>query len=245
MFKSLAWILCALPLAATGLDTLRTQLRRPSGTEALKASVTFQTWTRRGDAKRPLISQGRALAWVEDGPQGLKLLWSRDMLQKSTREAQAQSLDPEQPIPTRDAMFGLDVLKLQDYFEPAARLLRDLDQARLLEERPDTLDGHPCTLLVLKLEPKIDQREKKYVKDLDASARIWLDGDGLPLALDSRVKVHGKALLVISFDTDQHEHYRFQRINGRLVTVRHALENTSSGAGESGETRKVAELTFN
>ena len=245
MFKPIACLLCALPLAATGLDALRTQLARPQGVDALKATVDYQTWSKSGDAKKPVISQGKATAWVEAGPQGLKLFWPRDVVRQALQEAKAKSEDPEKTTPTRSAMTGLDVLKLQNYFEPSAQLLQDLDQAKVLEEHPDTLDGKPCTLLVLKLEPRIPERERKYVKELEATAKVWVGGDGLPLAADLRTKVRGKIFLLISFSSDEHDEFRFGRINGHLVTLHHLSESTGSGGGESGQTRKVSDLAFN
>lgn len=245
MLKRLALILCVLPLAANGLDALRASLRRPAAEGPLKASVDFQNWSSRGDAKKPVVSQGKAVAWAEDGPKGLKLFWSRDQLRQAQTETRLQTEDPERTTPTRDAMAGLTALALQDYFDAAPRLLEDLEQATLLEERPDALDGRPCRLLVLKLDPKLSERNRKYVKELDAGAKVWVDAEGSPLAMDLRVKVKGKALLVITFASDQHDEYRFAQVGGHLVTLRHLSENTSSGAGESGSSRKVATLAFN
>ena len=245
MLKHLALTLCFLPLGASGLDALRASLRKPVPTEALKASVDFQNWSRRGDEKKPVISQGKAVAWVEEGPQGMKVFWSRDQLQQALKESRLQGEDPERTTPTRDAMAGLGTLALQEYFDPAPKLLEDLDEATLVEERADTLDGRPCRLLVLKLDPKLPERTRKYVKELDAGIKVWVDAESTPLAMDLHVKVRGKALLVISFATDQHDEYRYAQVAGHLVVVHHLSENTSSGAGESGQTRKVATLAFN
>jgi len=239
-------LLCALalPLCANGLEALKTQLRRPAAADTLKASVEMQTWSRRGDEKKPTVTQGKATAWAESGPQGLRLAWSREVLSQALQEARAHTEDPEKTTPTREAMAGLDPLTLQDYFDPTPQLLRELDQATLVEERPDTLDGRALRLLSLKLEPRMAARDKKYIKELEATAKVWLDGDGQPVAAETRVKVRGKALLVISFSSEQADTYRFARVNGHLVTVRHLHESSGSGGGESGQSRKVATLVF-
>ncbi|NTV76041.1 MAG: hypothetical protein HGA66_17780 [Holophaga sp.] len=160
------------------------------------------------------------------------------------QEARLRTEDPEKTTPTREAMAGLDALSLQNYFDPGPQLLQDLDKATLLEERPDTLDGRSLKLLSLKLEPRLGARDRKYVKELDATAKVWVDAEGLPVAAETRVKVRGKALLVISFSSEQHDAYRFARVNGRLVTVHHLHESSGSGGGESGQSRRVTTLAF-
>jgi hypothetical protein len=234
----------ALPLAANGLDTLRTQLQKPAAGEALKASVECTTWNLRGDEKKPIISQGKATAWVEEGAQGLKIFWSKELLQQVSREVRARHDDPEKTTPTRGAMGGLDALSLLDYFEPAPVLLRHLDQAQLLEERPDTLEGKAVRLMSFKLAPRMSAEQKKYVKEFESTAKVWVDGEGFPVAAEVHTRVKGRALLVINFASDEQEEFKFARVNGRLVTVRHSENNTSSGAGESGQEKKVAVLTF-
>jgi hypothetical protein len=244
MRHRLLWFLCALPLCANGLDTLRAQLQKPPAADTLRATVELQTWSRQGDEKKPVVTQGKATALAENGPQGLKLQWSRELLAQARKEAHARSEDPEKTTPTKEAMDGLGALALQAYFDAAPRLLEDLDQATVLEERPDTLDGRALQLLVLKLEPRLGARDRKYVKDLSATAKVWVDAAGVPVASETHVKIKGKALLVISFSSEQKDTYRYARINGRLVTVQHVHETSGSGGGESGQSRRVASLTF-
>ncbi len=233
-----------LPLRADGLAALRARLQKPAGAETLKASVQLETWNRRGDDKKPVVSQGKASAWAEYGPQGLRLFWGRETLAQALQEARLRTGDPEKTTPTRDALGALDALSVQACFDPAAELLQDLDKATLLEERADTLDGRDLKLLSLKLEPRLGARDRKYVKELEATAKVWVDAEGLPVAAETRVKVRGKALLVISFSSEQRDAYRFARVNGRLVTVHHLHESSGSGGGESGQSRRVTTLTF-
>jgi hypothetical protein len=234
----------ALPLAANGLDTLRTQLQKPAGPEALKASVECTTWNKRGDDKKPVISQGKASAWVEEGPQGLKIFWSRDLLQQVGKEVRAHHDDPEKTTPTQEAMGRMDALTLLDYFDAAPALLRHLDQAQLLEERPDTFEGKAVKLMTFKLAPKMSAEQKKYVKEFESTAKVWVDGEGVPVAAEVHTKLKGRALLVINFSADVQRDFRFARINGRLVTVRFSENNINSGAGENSQEKKVATLTF-
>ena len=100
-------------------------------------------------------------------------------------------------------------------------------------------------LLSFKVEPKMRARDRKYVKELEATAKIWLDSSGIPIGAEQNVKVKGKALLVISFQSEQHDEYRFARIGERLVTLSHNHQDSGSGAGESVQNKVVTSLRFN
>jgi len=234
-----------LPLRADSLADLKARLRALNGSESLKASVDYQIWSRSGDVKKPVITQGKVTAWVEEGPQGLKIFWGRDLIQKAIQEARLQNTDPEKTTPTRRAMGSLGALDLEEYFNSGEKLLQDLEQATLVEEKSDTLDGKLVRLLSFKLEPRMSKQQRKYVKELDATAKLWVDKDGVPVGAEQNVKVKGKALLVISFQSEQHDEFRFARIGERLVTVSHIHEDSGSGGGESGASKQVTTLRYN
>ena len=67
---------------------------------------------------------------------------------------------------------------------------------------------------------------------------------GRPLGAEQRVHVKGRALLVISFQSDQREEYRFAPAGDRLVVVEHVKEGSGSGGGQSGKERTTATLTI-
>lgn len=233
------------PLRADTLSDLKARLGKLKGSEPLRASVERQIWSRSGDEKKPVVTQGKATAWVEENPQGLKLFWSRDQIHQAAQEAKAREADPEKTTPTREAMSSLDALGFDDYFNSAAKMLLDLDQATLTEERTDTFDGKPARLLILKLAPRLSQRDRKYIKELEAGAKLWLDGEGMPVAAEDSVKVKGRAMMVITFASEQKNQFRFTRIGNRLVTLHHQFESSGSGGGESGQNKRVTTLKYN
>ncbi|HLO68741.1 MAG TPA: hypothetical protein VK188_17075 [Holophaga sp.] len=230
-------------LRADALADFKGRLQKVPRAEGLRAAVEVETWSRQGDDKAPRITQGRAQAWVESGAQGLRVAWAPDLVQKALQEARAQKADPEAPAPTRAGMAALTVAEIMDGLHPAERILQDLEGAKLLEARPDTLDGRPAQLLVVKLEPAMNGRDRKYVKAFEGTARYWLGPDGLPLAEERQFRLKGKALLVISFSVEDKRSWRFRSVNGSLVAVRHTRENTSSGGGENGQTKASITVT--
>lgn len=230
---------------ADTLSELKGLLPRLNGAEPIKATVDYQFWNRQGDDKKPVITEGRATTQVEDGPQGLRMTWSRNTLQAATQEAKAKALDPEKKTPTRRALEGLKALEVSDYLNGADELLRTLEQSQLVQERLDTWEGKPAKLLQLKVTPKLGQQERKYIKEMEATAKVWVSSEGLPLAAETEVHMKGRALLVISFEQHQKEAFQFTRAGNRLVVLRHAQESSGSGGGEKGQSKTVMSLSLN
>jgi len=96
---------------------------------------------------------------------------------------------------------------------------------------------------VLKVTPPLGARERRYVKEISAVARVWLGPDGVPLAAEQEIKAKGRVFLVITFEVEQRERLRFAREGDRLVALHRESEQRSSGAGEKGWRRSVTDVT--
>lgn len=232
----------ALPIGATGLDDLRSSLQKLQGAEPVKATLDHSFWRQTMDDKKPVISQGKVTAQLEDGPQGLKVTWGRGTLQQAAKELAAQEREPDRPAPTRTALRNVDPLEVGEALNHAEALLRDLAQAQVQEEKADTWQGKPARLLVLKLTPKIPESQKKYLKELKVDAKVWVGADGLPLAFSSSVSYKGSRMF-ISFEGGNTQELQFTRIGNRLVAVRTTSEDRNSGFGASSQTKKTTTLT--
>lgn len=245
--RLLTALLCLLQprmASADALSELKARLSAMSGHDRLKASVEFENWNRTGDDKKPRIVDGKVSAVVEQTGTGLKIQWSNALLQQASLETRQNKSDPEQETPTRDALSALNAYDLQQYFESSERLLNVLENASLSSEQSETLDGKPSHVLNYTTRPALSEHDRKYVKQIEAGGKLWLDADGYPLALDDHYTVHGSAFVVISFSSTQHDEYRYARIGNHLVTTRHVSENQGSGGGEQGESRQVTSLQF-
>jgi hypothetical protein len=95
---------------------------------------------------------------------------------------------------------------------------------------------------VLKVTPPLSARDRRYVKELTATARVWLGPDGLPRAVHQDIKAKGRVFLIISFELEQSERLRLGRQGDRLVALRRESEQRSAGAGEKGWRRSVTEV---
>jgi len=231
-------------LQADTLTDLKTALTRLNGQEALKASMDYAFWSKQGDDKKPIITEGKATTLVEDGPQGLKMSWNRAQIQTASQEARLQAKDPEKKGTTRRAIEALKAIEVSEYLNGAEELLRTLEQSQLLEEKGETWQGKPAKLLQFKLVPKLSKQDQKYVKEMEATAKVWVGADGMPLAAETQVHTKGRALLVISFEQQQKETYQFTRVGNRLVVTHHTKENSGSGGGERGQSKSVVTVNL-
>lgn len=241
-FRLLALLLAGSLLRADTLSDLKGTLLRLNGQDPVKASVDYQFWSKQGDDKNPIITEGKATTFVEDGPQSLKMSWNRALIETAVQEAKAQAKDPEKRASTRRAIEGLKAVEVSDYLSGAEELLRTLEQGQLVEEKTETWQGKPAKLLQFKLTPKLSKQDQKYVKEFEASAKVWIGADGLPLAAETQTRMKGRALLVISFEQQRKESFQFARVGNRLVVVHHTQESSGSGGGERGQSKTVVTL---
>ncbi len=241
--RALIVLLClALPLPAHGLDDLRAALQKVQGGEPVKAALEHSFWRQTMDDKKPIVSQGKITAQVEDGPQGFRVTWGRPILQQAFKEMAAQEREPEKTSPTRTALRNVDPLETAESLNHAEALLRDLAQAQVQEEKAEAWQGRPAKLLVLKLTPKIPESQKKYLKELKVDAKVWVGADGLPLAFSSSVAYKGSRMF-ISFEGGNTQERQFTRVGNRLIVTRATSEEHNAGFGASSQTKKTTTLT--
>lgn len=229
-------------LRADGLTDLRSALARLDGQDPIRAAATYQFWNSQGKPGKPVITQGQATCTVAQGPQGFQILWSRSLMDVATQEADAHALNPEQKTPTRRAFAGLQPLDLWDCLNGATALGRTLEGAQELDEKAADWQGKPARLLELKLAPGLSSQDRKYVKDMQATAKVWIGSDGTPLAAQTATRLKGRAFLVITFEQQTQDDYTFERVGQRLVVLRHSESSSGSGAGQQGASKAFTTL---
>lgn len=225
-------LLTALSLGADPLGELKASLSALTATTPVSARFTHHFEQRTGEGKEATLVQGEVAGQVSETPAGLDLRWGPEVLRRAREEGRRRAADPEAGAPTQDGMAELDALELSRRLDAGRELKDVLGFATLSEETTAPLDGAPTRVLTLKLSPPLRARDKKHVKELDATAKIWLGADGVPVAAERRVKTGGRAFLVVSFENEERESFRFARVGDRLLVVRHELERHGQGAGE-------------
>jgi hypothetical protein len=237
-------VLAAGFLRADELADLRARLSLLQGRDPLRATLDYSFWSRQGDENKGKVVQGKATVRIEEDAQGLELVCPQATLEQMRQEDRANARDPEAGAPTRQALRNMNPAALSEFVNAADRLLRDLEGAVLVEVRPESHEGVQAQCLVLKLNPKLSAQNRKYVKDLQASCKVWLGPDGLPIGLTQEVKAKGRIFLVVSFEHSETAERRFARLGDRLVTTYRKSETADSGGGESGRLRETFSLAF-
>jgi len=230
---SLLFFACAVIRADT-LSDLKIALAALDGRGTIKARVEVGLVQRNDEAAKDDPAALTVAALVEDGPQGLTITWDHALLQATATEVEAKGKDPNKSTPTRNSMDDLRPSALNEYLDARPRVLRLLDQAQLTEEKDVVWEGQPTRLLTFKWTPPLSDKDKKFIKEAEGTARLRLGADGLPVAVEIREHAKGRALLVISFETTETEEIRFAKTGGRLVVTHYEHETRSSGGGQTG-----------
>jgi len=220
-------------LAALGKLTARTPA-------SARFTVRYENST--GEGKDQVKVGGEVSGELADSAAGLEIRWGRALLAQAHEEERRHAVNPDAPTPTRDGLAQVQSIELANRLDAAASLRDELGRATLVEVKVEPLDGVPARVLVLKLAPALQARERRYVKDIDAVGKVWLGADGLPLAAEARVIGKGRIFLIISFETEIRQAWRFTRVGDRLVTVRFEDERRWEGAGDRGERKSAMAL---
>jgi hypothetical protein len=225
-------------LHADTLSDLKQRLTTLNGATPVAAKVDYEFSNEEGD-DFSVKTEGRASARVEDGVDGITITWTRDLIAQVEEEARDQGGAGVKKPGARRAVGAIGPMMAHDHLDAAAGLLRTLSQAELLEERRDTWEGQPATLLVMKVTPKLNAQARKYLKELTVTGRLWIGADGLPLAAEMKQFQKGRAFLVITFEATERQEFRYATVGDRLVVLRHAKENQGSGAGQHSRSKDL------
>ncbi|HET8733819.1 MAG TPA: hypothetical protein VFM45_08610, partial [Anaeromyxobacteraceae bacterium] len=186
----------AVPPPPDAIAQLVGTLARLPATTPIRARVEHKVTFRQG-TDDPNPSTGSATASAAAGPDGLRISWTPATLAQAEAEERARIANPDAFAPTRDAVNDLRTLAVARSVDAVPELLRQLVEAKVLEDRPDVHEGAPARLLVLQVTPVIAARDRKYVKEVEATSRIWLGPDGVPLAEERRALAKGRIFLII------------------------------------------------
>ena len=241
---ALLLLLTATSLRADALSDLKEALLHLTGQDPVSASIDFAFTDTSGDEKKPVTNEGRATATVSLGSAGLQIVWSPEQLAAALREQKEGAGKRHAPAPTRQAMGRLSATQIYDYLDASAGVLGRLETATLVSEHEERWQDQPARLLTLKLEPPLSDEDRKVIKQIDATARIWVGTDGTPLAAESTLKLKGRAMLVIGFDHSEQEQFTFARAGDRLVIVSHRRETADNGGGQHHSSKTKATLVL-
>ncbi len=236
----LSLFITSVAIADTRSD-LDTALLSLTGRDAIRARIDFELANWSSDEKSPPVNGGKASAQLDSTNGGLAIYWEREQLEAAV-SAIPENKDAADA--TRSAMSALSVPQLMSYLNIARDFAQVNKEATVTGDEMAVWKEQPTRLLTLKLDPKLDGKNAKYIKEFEATAKIWLGADNIPVAAERSLHLKGRAMLVIGFEATETEHYEFARHGDRLVVTLHTKEGGGSGAGQSNNHRSTAVLTI-
>ncbi|HJV21498.1 MAG TPA: hypothetical protein VJ570_02325 [Holophagaceae bacterium] len=228
--------LALLPLRADALSDLKAALQRLKGRGPLTAQAEVHTWSRDGK-KGAEPQQGSATVRLEDGPQGLKLGWTPEQLERAAQARGKKGKDGEGA-----AMKALGMEEALRLMRAADDLLGELAEATLVSEGVEAWEGRPARKVVLNLSTGIDKEDMGPLKEARSQGTFWIAPDGVPYAMSTQLDLKGRVLL-ISFEVHQSAQRRYLVHQGRLLLVQEDRLESGAGAGQKGEGRTLLKLT--
>jgi hypothetical protein len=228
---------------ADGLSDVRATLQKLQSDQSLRAQVKIKTRHSGGESNKQKQSESVTTVIVENGGDGLKLTWSPDQIRQSRKAAWAEIANPDGPKSDLAMLRALEAGQALNLLDAADPLRRGLERAVLLEDKPDTYKGKRARLLVLKIDLQLDEEERKALKSSDTIEKLWLDADGIPIAMDRNIEARFSKLL-IGYKVHEHETREFQRAAGRLVATSITKENSGAGLGHSEESHTTITVTL-
>ena len=221
---------CAL-LQADGLDDLRSALRGlPAPASKVRLKIEEQSQEREEGKDR--VEQRTVL--VEDGPEGLRVL--EDSRPKAPEKTKVSTKTPG-AAPKGSGEF-------REALRPAEELLKQLETARLLEEKAEAIEGRPARRLKLALDMDLDAEARSHLKQADHEATVWIGADGLPLAMTHRIEIRARVLLFASVWTRVDITRRFQRAQGRLLLLNEQADVQGSALGKSFSSKETTRCSL-
>jgi hypothetical protein len=217
-----------VPAHATALDDLRRALGELRGEAPLR--VKIDSTDRRGEGKEKRESRGTSIA--EDDGTSIRLVHDKKDLRVQLSKKSDNRTDHSIPAD--------EVFEIMNF---APWLLKTIEGATLKKVTPSTHDGQPATLLEIVPVREKDQDGDKWIKNYSDTLLVWVGAGNVPLAAERTMKIKLR-IVVISFELNKKEKWRFMRAGERLIIAAKSLDSTGSGLGKSETEFKTAVVSI-
>ena len=221
-------------LYADALSDLRGTLQKLQSDELLRARVEIKSRHSGGESGKQKQSDSVSTVIVENGPEGLKLSWSPDQIRQSRKAAWNEVVNPDTPRSDLATLKALEPAQALNLLDAADGLRRALEKSELREDKRENYQGKQTRVLVFHVELGLDEEERKALKSSETYLKLWLDGDGVPLAMERDVQAKFSRFL-IGFRIHEHDTRTYQRAGGRLVAVHSTHHTSGAGLGHTEE----------
>jgi len=234
----------AVSARADTVADMRAALSQLRATKPIHVSVEVQR-SRKNEGRfaNQQFTGSASLDVVEDEA-GLRMTFSRAILERSDRESREHTADPRRPTPTRAAINDTQPTEMADAVDFAGPFLRFLETATKVSETRGVRDGRPVRVVVLKLTPKLPPEATSIfsVKFTEDQMTVWLGDDNLPVAAE-RTQRGTAGFMFIRGQMTNRSSWTFAHYGDRLIVLRDDSAYSGSGFGQKGEGRSVQVMT--
>ena len=232
----------ATHIRADTLSDLMNTLNDLDGQQSLTAELTTELWQSSGDEPE---THGKTTLTLDDGPDGFRIRYSNDLLERMNREQQVSTEDPNADTPVLNTLSHVAPIEMRTHLASADELRRHLEEATLIDEEAVNYDGVPAHRLVFeKGLDTVNDEERQYIKEFEYQMDVWVSEDGIPLKSQTRVRSKGRFMVVIKFEYTEATSAEYAIAGGRLVTLTYErqYETTGFGDGEQVRSRRTLKL---
>ncbi len=232
-----------LALHAEALSELKAALSRLPGRDPVQIRLSYKT-ARDVSRHGAQASSGTQVAVdVLEDPQSLKLIWDANDARRVNEEARVHDHDSRSATPLREAMKDLDPGRLNHLVNQAEILAGLLEDSRFISESAQAFEGKPARLLTFSFTQRLPAALRSRLIHSDAGLKVWVDGQGLPIASESITHYagrHGRIFGSYSGASQMLTHYAV--FKDRLIVAARSTEETQTEDGESVVSRKEIHL---
>lgn len=218
-----------LPSHADAIADVRAALSNFTASQGVRLRVE-QALTMSSDDDDGKPETGKAHFFIQAGSEGISLTYPAAELERVEREDRANQVDPESPTGSRGALSEVGPVQAMEFANLAPKLLRVLEKARVVSDKPGTHQGKPVRHVVLVIDPNLSQTQKKHVREIRHQLTLRLGADNVPIAGESELTVKARFLLIRVEHTTK-ESWTLSPVGTRLVVTRHAEESGGSAMG--------------
>jgi hypothetical protein len=235
VLPALAW--------ADGLSDLRASLQRLHGRAPIRVSVDYSNREEATSLVKPVVHQGLLqIQLLEDGP-SLREDWILPQLDAVDQELRQLRNDPRALTPVQDATKELDAPRLRHLLNQAEDLSQILDGSQFKSESREVYEGKSARLLIFTFRPAIRPDLQGRVSHMEATFKLWMAEEGLPMAAETFMDYEGKhSRLYGRFHVRSLVTTTYTVLSQRLVVASQTSEDLVYDTGEKMETRKTLTL---
>lgn len=216
---------------ADGLSDLRTALKQLQAGDPVALDVEFKLFGRSGENHELVDREGLLRLRLEDGEQGMRVVYAPDTIVLLHKEELAKIADENVKNSALNAVGQFDYWEWRELIYPVAQLELAIASYKFVGEKNDVFEGQPARLLTFSLQQeKIDKSFRKYVKKYNHKFKLWINDKGVPLASQLTEKGSGRIFLVVGFTFKNTVAMRYQQQGNRLISVHREVQDESSGA---------------